>query len=78
MELNTTGGPDAYSIDELHTAGETLENKTYISIVDIDLNVPQDGISYAELINSPRTLEAMATLGHQPEELDDISYEEIR
>ena len=50
----------------------------HISIVDIDLNVPQGGISYADLINSPRTLEAMATLGHEPEELDDISYADIR
>ena len=78
MDLNTTGGPDAYSIEELNTGAETLGNKTYISIVDIDLNVPQGGISYADLINSPRTLEAMATLGHEPEELDDITYADIR
>ena len=55
-----------------------MENKTYISIVDIDLNVPQGGISYADLINSPRTLEAMASLGYEPKELDDIEYEDIR
>ena len=80
MDLNTTGGLDVYSVEnkDPHTAVDTFENKTYISILDIDLNLPQDGVSYADLINSPRTLEAMATLGHQPEELDDISYAEIR
>ena len=37
-----------------------------------------DGVSYEDIINSPRTLEAMDVLGIEPKELDDVSYQDIK
>lgn len=48
-----------------------------ISILDIDLSESLND-SYKKIINSPRTIEAMANIGILPEELDDMSYETIR
>lgn len=46
--------------------------------MDVNLKVSTKGVSYEEIINSPRTLEAMDTLGIEPKELDDVEYEDIR
>lgn len=47
------------------------------SILDIDLS--QSLIeSYREILKSPRTLEAMANLGIEAQELDDKSYDTIK
>jgi hypothetical protein len=42
------------------------------------LKIDTKGISYADILNSPRTLEAMESLGILGKELDDIKYETIR
>ena len=44
----------------------------------MDLKVSTNGVSYEEIINSPRTLEAMDTLGIEPRELDEVDYDDIK
>jgi hypothetical protein len=36
------------------------------------------GVSYQDILNSPRTLEAMEALGITGHELDSVKYESIR
>lgn len=56
---------------------DTAAHTNIVSILDVDLSASIN-VSYKEIINSPRTLEAMANLGIMPEELDDVSYEHIK
>ena len=49
----------------------------YTSILDIDLN-QSIGQSYAEILDSPRTKEAMKNLGIIAGELNNVSYETVR
>jgi len=46
--------------------------------MDINLKVATKGVSYEDIINSPRTLEAMDVLGIEANELDDVSYDAIK
>mgnify|MGYP001195367773 CR=1 FL=1 len=46
--------------------------------MDLNLKVSTNGVSYEDIINSPRTLEAMDTIGIEARELDDVSYDEIK
>ena len=48
-----------------------------ITILDIDIDQPQSE-SFEAILNSPRTREAMATVGIEPKELDDKPYERLR
>ena len=46
--------------------------------MDIDLKIDLKGLSFSEIINSPRSLEAMESLGITSKELDNVKYESIR
>ena len=55
----------------MHSSGQV------VSILDIDLSESMT-MPYQRILNSPRTLEAMANLGIRARELDDISYETVK
>lgn len=61
--------------DNAETATNSKKNNT--SILDIDL-IESLSVPYADILDSPRTLEAMNNLGILPSELDDASYETVR
>ena len=54
-----------------------MSHRKYTSILDIDLSASLTK-GYTEILNSPRTLEAMSSLGIDPTELDDQSYDTIK
>lgn len=63
---------------DLNHVGDAGGDPNLTSIADIDLEDEKQCTNLEGKINSPRTLEAMATLGLEPFELESIKMEDVR